>query len=126
MPAAGRRVHQGLENTTQRPRSESSSRRWFNPHVRRLYPFTTRSPESSTQEKGQEPSDAVLNSMPPQEAQVSITPATLQDIHLSVNSSTQEKGQEPSDAVLNSMPPQEAQVSITPATLQDIHLSVNI
>ncbi|KAM7067074.1 uncharacterized protein WM277_002670 [Molossus nigricans] len=104
----------------QRPRSESFSRRWYNRHVRRLYPFTRRSPESSTEEKGQELSDGVLNSIPPQEAQVSITPATLQHGHL--RSSTEEKGQELSDGVLNSIPPQEAQVSITPATLQHGHL----
>ncbi|KAM7068443.1 uncharacterized protein WM277_003416 isoform 2-T2 [Molossus nigricans] len=64
-----------------RSRSESFSRRWFNPHLRRLYPFRRRSPESSAQEKGQELSDGVFNSTPPQEAQVSNTPATLQDGH---------------------------------------------
>ncbi|KAM7039956.1 uncharacterized protein WM277_010927 [Molossus nigricans] len=131
----------------QRSRSESFSRRWFNPHLRRLYPFRRRSPESSAQEKGQELSDGVFNSTPPQEAQVSITPATLQDGHhrrsrsesfsrrwfnphlrrlypfrrRSPESSAQEKGQELSDGVFNSTPPQEAQVSITPATLQDGH-----
>ncbi|KAM7135460.1 uncharacterized protein WM277_015426 [Molossus nigricans] len=102
-----------------RSRSESFSRRWFNPHLRRLYPFRRRSPESSAQEKGQELSDGVFNSTPPQEAQVSNTPATLQDGHH--RSSAQEKGQELSDGVFNSTPPQEAQVSNTPATLQDGH-----
>ncbi|KAM7074847.1 uncharacterized protein WM277_001055 [Molossus nigricans] len=130
-----------------RPRRESFSGRWLNPHLRRLYPFRRRSPESSAQEKGQELSDGVLNSTPPREAQVSITPATLQDGHhrrprresfsgrwlnphlrrlypfrrRSPESSAQEKGQELSDGVLNSTPPREAQVSITPATLQDGH-----
>ncbi|KAM7068444.1 uncharacterized protein WM277_003416 isoform 3-T3 [Molossus nigricans] len=130
-----------------RSRSESFSRRWFNPHLRRLYPFRRRSPESSAQEKGQELSDGVFNSTPPQEAQVSNTPATLQDGHhrrsrsesfsrrwfnphlrrlypfrrRSPESSAQEKGQELSDGVFNSTPPQEAQVSNTPATLQDGH-----
>lgn len=63
----------------QRLCSENSRlfQRWFNPHPRHQWPFS-RSPESSTQENGQELTDGDLNSIPLQEAQVPHTSTRVQ------------------------------------------------